>query len=164
MPKTLWYKITKNQVVRFLLSAGSGFLVDIGAYYLFYHNLFTQNNYQVFSYTVRNSTLSLFISFFLGVLVNFAMTRLLVFTKSKLPLHKQLFRFMSVAIIGFFANLGVLKILIQQFGVYPPMARICAALSLFIASYFIHKFFSFSLSLRNHHNHHEVKPAHQPGN
>jgi putative flippase GtrA len=83
-------------------------------------------------------------------MVNFIITRLLVFTKSKLPLHKQLFRFATVAIIGFFANLGVLKILIQHFGVYPPAARICAALSLFLASYFVHKVFSFSLSLRQH--------------
>jgi hypothetical protein len=32
---------------------------------------------------------------------------------------------------------------------YPPVARITAALSLFFASYFVHKFFSFSLSLRH---------------
>ncbi|TSD66845.1 GtrA family protein [Inquilinus sp. KBS0705] len=161
MPKTLWYKITKSQVIRFLLSAGSGFLVDIGAYYLFYRVVLTQITYVIFNYTVRNSTLSLFISFFLGVLVNFTMTRLLVFAESKLPLHKQFFRFISVAIVGFFANLGVLKLLIQSFNIYPPVARICAALSLFVASYFIHKFFSFSLSLRTHH---AAKPDHQPGN
>jgi hypothetical protein len=33
---------------------------------------------------------------------------------------------------------------------YPPLARATAALSLFFVSYFVHKLFSFSLSLRHH--------------
>lgn len=158
MPKTLWYKITKSQVTRFLISAGAGFAVDISAFYLLYHNLFSQKTYNILSYTVRNSTLSLAISFFIGVIVNFIITRLIVFNASKLPAYQQFIRFMSVAIIGFFANLAVLKFMIQQLGVYPPLARILTALSLFVASYFIHKVFSFSLSLRQHQ--HEVKPGH----
>ena len=59
-------KLLKNQVVRFIFSAGAGFLVDVLAYYLFYHNLLTQKTYHIFNVTVRNSTLSLALSFFLG--------------------------------------------------------------------------------------------------
>src|ERR1700744_6007470 len=143
-------KLIKNQVVRFVLSAGAGFLVDISAFYLFYHNLLVQPTYKIFAATVRNSTISLAISFFLGVVVNFLITRYLVFSESTLAPYKQFIRFVSVAFIGFFANLGVIKILIQEFGMYPPLARIVAALSLFFASFFVHKLFSFSLSLRHH--------------
>jgi hypothetical protein len=78
------------------------------------------------------------------------MTRYLVFNESKLSPTKQFIRFATVAFIGFFANLGVLKVLIQSLDIYPPYARIGAALSLFVASYFVHKVFSFSLSLRQH--------------
>jgi putative flippase GtrA len=162
MAKKLWYKITKSHVVRFLLSAGAGFAVDIAAFYLLYHNLFEQKTYGLLSYTIRNSTLSLSISFFLGVMVNFIMTRYLVFNQSKLPAYKQFIRFISVAVIGFFANLIVLKFMIQQLNVYPPLARIFTALSLFSASYFIHKLFSFNLSLRQ--QQHEIKPDHKSGN
>lgn len=143
-------KLLKNQVVRFIFSAGAGFLVDVIAYYLFYHNLLTQKTYQIFNATMRNSTLSLALSFFLGVMVNFLITRYFVFSESKLPPYKQFLRFLTVAIVGFFANLAVLKIFIQDFHMYPPVARPLAALSLFFASYFVHKFFSFSLSLRHH--------------
>jgi len=148
--KAIPRKIMENQVVRFVFSAGAGFLVDISAFYLFYHNWLSQKTYQVFNATVRNSTLSLAISFFLGVVVNFLITRYLVFSESTLAPHKQFVRFVSVAFIGFFANLGVIKIFIQEFGMYPPLARIVAALSLFFASFFVHKLFSFSLSLRHH--------------
>ena len=162
MPKTLWYKITKSQVVRFLLSASAGFAVDITVFYLLYHNLFSEKTYNVLNYTVRNSTLSLTISYTLGVIVNFLMTKYFVFNESNTSASKQFIRFASVAVLGYFANLGVLKILIQWLNIYPPLARILAALSLFVASYFVHKFFSFSLSLRKHHNH-ETKPDHKPG-
>ena len=126
-----------------------GFLVDISVFYLFYHNLLVQKTYHIVFFTVRNSTLSLAISFFLGVVVNFLIARYFVFAESQSSPSKQFFRFVSVAIIGFFANLAVLKLFIQALHMYPPVARIVAALSLFFASYFVHKFFSFSLSLRH---------------
>lgn len=147
--KVLEHKLVKNQAFRFVLSAGMGFLVDVSVFYLFYHNLLIQRTYQVFSYTVRNSTISLAISFFMGVVVNFLITKYLVFHESRSKSSKQFIRFVLVAFIGFFANLAVVKFLIQSFDVYPPMARVMAALSLFFASYFIHKVFSFSLSLRH---------------
>lgn len=147
---TLGKELLKNQVIRFVLSAGAGFLVDISVFYLFYHNLLSQKTYNILSLVVRNSTLSLSISFFLGVLVNFSITRYFVFSESKSSSSKQFFRFISVALIGYFANLGVLQLFIKYFHMYPPVARIITALSLFFASYFVHKAFSFSLSLRHH--------------
>jgi hypothetical protein len=44
----------------------------------------------------------------------------------------------------------VLKLFIQNFQMNPIVARPSAALSLFFLSFFVHKFFSFSLSLRHH--------------
>ena|ERR1700761_250724 len=143
-------KLFKNQVIRFIFSAGIGFLVDIFAFYLFYHNFLEQPTYKVLSYTYDNYTISLAISFFLGVVVNFLITRYAVFTESVSSPLKQFVRFVSVAIIGFFANLGLLDFFIRSLHMYPPVARIAAALSLFFASFFVHKFFSFSLSLRHH--------------
>jgi putative flippase GtrA len=147
--EVLQHRLVKNQVFRFVFSAGVGFLVDISVFYLFYHNLLNQQTYQVLSFAVRNSSLSLAISFFSGVVVNFLITKFLVFHESQSKSSKQFIRFILVAIIGFFANLAVVKFLIQDMGVYPPYARVMAALSLFFASYFIHKVFSFSLSLRH---------------
>jgi len=143
-------KLFKNQVIRFVFSAGVGFLVDIAAFYFLYHNFLEQPNYNVLNYRFDNYTLSLAISFFLGVVVNFLITKYMVFNESESSPAKQFFRFISVAIIGFFANLTLLDIFIRSFQIYPPVARVAAALSLFFASFFIHKFFSFSLSLRHH--------------
>ena len=151
MAKKFWQNIAKNQIARFIMSAGMGFLVDISSFYLFYHNLFTQKYYNFPFIKVSNSTLSLAVSFSLGVVVNFLITKFLVFTESQTSAAKQFLRFASVATIGFFANFGMIELFIHQFNMYPPIARPLAALSLFFASYFVHKFFSFSLSLRHHH-------------
>ncbi|HEY9535382.1 MAG TPA: GtrA family protein [Mucilaginibacter sp.] len=143
-------KILKNQIVRFIFSAGAGFLVDISAFYVLYHKILIQPKYGVINVSLDNYKLSLAISFFLGVVVNFLMTKYVVFTESVTSPAKQFIRFASVAFIGFFANLLVLDFFVQQVHLYAPVARITAALSLFFASFFIHKFFSFSLSLRHH--------------
>ncbi len=150
-------KVAKNQIARFVLSAGMGFLVDVTVFYLLYHNLLTQKRYHFLNSDFRNSTVSLTISYALGVLVNFLITKYLVFNQSKTSAYKQFFRFATVAVIGYFANLGIISIFIHQFNMYPPVARPLAALSLFFASYFVHKFFSFSLSLRHHHGSEAVK-------
>lgn len=144
-------RISRNQIVRFVLSAGMGFLVDIVFFYLFYHNIFEQKHYNVLGWSLRNYTVSLVVSFFIGVMVNFLMTRYIVFTESKSSFSKQILRFTGVAFVGFFANQLILQFMVKQLNLYPPVARILAALSLFFASFFIHKAFSFSLSLKKQH-------------
>ncbi|MEO6523443.1 MAG: GtrA family protein [Mucilaginibacter sp.] len=147
---SFWKALIKNQVIRFVLSAGVGFAVDVAAYYILYDHLFDGKGYTVLGLYMSRYVLSLAISFFLGVLVNFLITRFLVFSESTLSPKKQFFRFISVAILGFFANLGILAVLVKHFNMDPPIARPTAALSLFFASFFVHKLFSFNLSLRNH--------------
>lgn len=147
---TLWRRLLKNQVIRFILSAGVGFIADITAYYILYHNVFTNKTYTVFGMRSPNDIVSLAVSFFIGVVINFLITKYLVFSASTLSPSKQFIRFVSVAILGFFANLAMLKLFIHYLQMYPPVARPAAALSLFFASFFVHKFFSFNISLRHH--------------
>ena len=150
MVNTVWKKILKNEVARFILSAGAGFLVDVSSFSLIYHVLLMQKSYKVFNAQVTNYQVAFTVSFFLGVIVNFLMTKYVVFSASKLAPFKQFLRFFSVAIVGYFANLGVIEFLVKDLNMNPLIARPSAALSLFFASFFIHKVFSFSLSLRHH--------------
>ncbi|MBS7565226.1 GtrA family protein [Mucilaginibacter sp. Bleaf8] len=142
-------QLLQNKFVRFLFSAGSGFVVDISAFYILDRFMFTEQSYMILGHSTGNHALALSVSFFLGVLVNFLITRYLVFSESRLPFMQQFMRFGLVAFVGYFANLEVLKLFIKYVHLAPPVARITAALSLFFASFFIHKFFSFNLSLKN---------------
>jgi putative flippase GtrA len=148
--RSLTAKLAGNEVIRFVFSAGTAFLVDVAAFYILNHYLLDRKSYLFGSFSFSNYTLCLAISFFLGVVVNFFITRYLVFYQSQTHPSKQFIRFASVAVVGYFANLAVIRFLIEKLHLNPDISRITAALSLFFASFFIHKLFSFSLSLRNH--------------
>ncbi|MEO6151364.1 MAG: GtrA family protein [Mucilaginibacter sp.] len=141
-----WHTLMQSRIFRFLLSAGSGFLVDVSSFYLLFNYLFTSRKYSVLFFTMGNHTLSLMVSFSLGVIVNFLMTKYIVFTESKLSPQTQFFRFATIAIIGLFASMLIMDFFIKVLNIYAPLARVLTALSLFTASYFIHKFFTFDLS------------------
>src|ERR1700743_2423752 len=125
---TLGQKLLKNQVIRFIFSAGIGFLVDIVSFPLLYHNLFIEKKYRVLSYNIDHYALSFTISFSLGVIVNFLISRYFVFSESKSSPFKQFFRFIAVAFIGYFANLGILEVFINDVHMNPLFARPAAAL------------------------------------
>jgi putative flippase GtrA len=142
--------LLQNKFARFIFSAGSGFAVDMVAFYILDEFVFVKPAYLILGHSTGNHALSLSVSFSLGVLVNFLITRYLVFAESRLPFAQQFLRFVLVAFVGYFANLELLKLFIKYLHFAPALARVTAALSLFLASYFIHKIFSFNLSLRNH--------------
>jgi putative flippase GtrA len=138
-------KLLKNEVVKFFLSAGVGFVVDAIVYYLVYHDIFYHHKYQFFTAHISGDVVSLIISYTCNIVCNFLLTRYFVFSHSILSPQKQFIRFALVAFVGFFANLLLLRLFVHFFKIYPPVARIVAALSLGIASYFVHKFFSFNI-------------------
>jgi putative flippase GtrA len=135
-------------------------LVDIGSFPLLYHNIYPEKTYHILFINLDHYALSFTISFTMGVIVNFFVTRYFVFSESKSSPSKQFLRFASVAVLGYFANLGILEVFINDVHIKPFFARPAAALSLFFASYFVHKFFSFSLALR----HHAPRPRSQSSN
>ncbi len=143
------HKLLDNQVFRFVLSAGVGFAVDMAAFDVLFYRVLSGDSYAIFGQDVSKYVLAFTIAFSLGVLTNFLITRFLVFSESTLSPSSQFFRFAGVATLGYFANLGILALLIKHFNMYPAVARPTAALSLFFASFFVHKLFSFNLSLRH---------------
>jgi putative flippase GtrA len=133
-----------------------GEVSDVVLFYILNNFAFKNQRYKVINYELNNYYLSFSISFFSGVMVNFLVNRYVVFSESTLSPGKQFVRFVSVAIIGYFANLWVLKMMVQYIHLQPTVARIAAALSLFGASFFIHKLFSFNLSLRHARTNHQT--------
>jgi putative flippase GtrA len=144
------HKLLDNQVFRFVLSAGMGFTVDMLAFDILFYWILKSDSFNILGMDVSKYVLAFTVAFSMGVLVNFLITRFLVFSESTLSPGSQFLRFAGVATLGYFANLGILALLIKHFNVYPAIARPAAALSLFFASFFVHKLFSFNLALRHH--------------
>jgi len=138
-------KLLKNEIVRFFLSTGVGFIVDAVVYYLAYHFWIAKNSIPLLGLHISKDVICLIISYTCCIICNFLLTKYFVFAHSRLSSQNQFLRFFTVAFLGFFANLMLLRIFVYIFKFYPPLARIIAALSLGIASYFVHKFFSFNI-------------------
>lgn len=138
-------KLLKNEVVRFFLSTGVGFLVDAAVYYLVFYYGFKKQEARIFDFTISKVVIALVISYSCCIVCNFLLTKYFVFAHSSLSSQSQFLRFFAVAFVGFFANLLMLRLFVYVFKIYPPLARIIAALSLGISSYFVHKFFSFNI-------------------
>ncbi len=140
------HKITSNNVVRFFLSAGVATLVDVIVYFITINYFIKESRVQIGNYSASDHNFALCISYSFGVVVNFLLTKYAVFNESELGGVKQFRRFALIAFLGFFANYGLLRLFVEVFGFYPTPSRIIAALSLGVASYYVHKLFTFKIS------------------
>ncbi|HEX7366017.1 MAG TPA: GtrA family protein [Pelobium sp.] len=138
--------ITGNKVVRFFLSAGIATLFDVLIYYSAINYLFNYQRVRVLSFSASAHNISLCISYSCGVVVNFLLTKYAVFTESNLKGRKQFRRFAMIAFLGFFANYSLLRLFVEFFDFYPTPSRIASALSLGVASYYVHKLFTFKIT------------------
>ena len=138
-------KFFNSTIVRFFLSAGVAFLVDVIVYFICITFIYKNQPVKVFNIQFSASSFCLFISYTCGVITNFLLTKYAVFSESTVAGRKQFFRFSLIAGIGFFANYVLLKFFVEYWNIWPTLARIISALSLGVASYFIHKLFTFRI-------------------
>ncbi len=138
-------RFVNHTVVKFFLSAGVAFLVDVLVYYILVNFVFENEKVYYFGKYHSPNNISLAISYSLGVIVNFFISKYAVFSESKLKGRKQFLRFIGVAALGFLANYALLRFFIEYLDFYPTLSRIASALSLGVASFFVHKFFTFKV-------------------
>jgi putative flippase GtrA len=137
-------RLAQNKLFRYFISAGLATWVDITVYFLSFNYLYQKSDISLFNlYTVSAATASLFLSYTMGLLTNFAITRYLVFNDSELEFHKQLFRYVLVALLVLAMNWLLMRLLIRGFDWWPTLARATSALTVGMMSFVIHKTFSF---------------------
>lgn len=145
-PESLLLRFFQKKIVRFFLSAGIAAVIDVLTYYTVINFIINHSAVTINKETISAHEFSLFISYTVGVVSNFLITKYAVFNDSTLKSRQQFTRFAIVAIIGFFANYGLLRFFVEYCGLWPTLSRITSALSLGFASYFIHKGFTFKKS------------------
>jgi putative flippase GtrA len=119
--------------------------------YLFTGGLATVIDVFVFSLLVKSGMwyfLALCISSFFGLTTNFLLSRRFVFGVYWKNALAQFGVFAVVAINGFFANLGILQLL-MELGWDATLARLVSAASVALINFAGHKLYSFSSNLQN---------------
>lgn len=141
-------KFQQLQFFRYLVAAGTATLVDVLAYQLLYWQFS-----QVFSDPNTRHLFSLILSYSLGLITNFLITKYYVFQNSTLRFQTQFVRFTLVALLVFAANYGLMEAFytlfpwvfpgIQTISLYPLVVRLVAAGLIAVLSFVSHKLFSF---------------------
>jgi len=138
-------KFLQNKVLRFFLSAGIATLVDVIIYFITFSYLLDREGVKLFNTRITAHEFSLLISYTCGVTVNFLINKYAVFTESNLKGRKQFFRFALIAGIGFFANYALLRFFVEICSFWPTLSRVFSALSLGVASFYVHRLFTFKI-------------------
>ncbi len=139
------YRVFSSKVIRFFLSAGIATLVDVLIYFAVINYIFHYQRVKINGYSASAHNFSLCISYSCGVVINFLLNKYAVFSESNIAGRKQFRRFALIAFLGFFANYSLLRLFVEVFGFYPTPSRIASALSLGVASYYVHKLFTFKI-------------------
>lgn len=142
-------KLFENKVVRFFLSAGVATLADVIIYFITFTYVLDKNGVYILNVRITAHEFSFVISYSMGVVINFLLTKYAVFSESNLAGRKQFFRFALIAGIGFFANYGLLRFFVEICDFVPTLSRILSALSLGVASFYVHRFYTFKIKVQN---------------
>lgn len=138
-------KFLQNKVFRFFFSAGIATLADVIIYFVTFSYILERQAVHLLKTRITAHEFSLMISYSCGVIINFFLTKYAVFTESNLAGRKQFFRFALIAGIGFFANYSLLRLFVEVFDFVPTVSRVFSALSLGVASFYIHRLFTFKI-------------------
>lgn len=90
---------------------------------------------------------ALCISFSLGLITNFLITKYFVFSESTIRGREQFLRYVMVAAITFVGNYFMMKLLVDVFQLWPTLARLIAVGTIAVLSYRLHKVFTFKVKL-----------------
>lgn len=140
----LLQKLLSTRIFRYFISAGLATWVDVVVYFLAFNYLYEKTDI-VFAkgVVVASTTASLIMSYTAGLITNFTLTKMLVFKESDLQTHKQLFRYVLVALLVLALNWVLMRFLIRSLDWYPTLARGASAVLVGVLSFSIHKVFSF---------------------
>jgi putative flippase GtrA len=149
--KNKLYDLEKLKIFRFVVSGGTATIVDALAYSMFINWLGSPHT--KVSHLEPKHLLCYSISYIIGLLTNFLISKYYVFYESTLKFHIQFLRFCIVALVGYIANYYVLLLLtwviplVVQLpkAIFPTFVRIMAAGSVAVGSFLMHKFFSFNI-------------------
>jgi putative flippase GtrA len=94
---------------------------------------------------LKAPTFALICSYSSGLVTNFGISRLWVFTESELSGHHQFIRFILVALVVLIANYFFMYFLIRVLEWYPTIARGVSAITIGLFSFLAHKTFSFKI-------------------
>ncbi len=135
--------IISEQLFRYAFSGGLATSVDIAVYFVSYHFLLKEANLHLSLFTLSPHVAAVLVAFVISFPIGFLLQKYITFTNSTLRGRVQLLRYLLIVVICIFLNIFFIKLFVEQFHVYPTVAKIITTFIVVTFSYFTQRNFSF---------------------
>ena len=138
-------KVMPLQTFRYAACGGTSTLLDIAMYWLSWNYILHKSDVHLGFTTVSAYVASVFIAFCVSFPTGFFLNRHIAFPGSTLHGRVQLFRYFMLVIICIGLNIVFIKLFVEQFHIYPTIAKVLTTVIVVCFSYMTQKNFTFKV-------------------
>ncbi|MBL7726104.1 MAG: GtrA family protein [Dinghuibacter sp.] len=132
-----------EQLFRYAFCGAAANALDILVYFLSYNFILQKQNLDLGFMTLSPHVAAIAIAFCASFPVGFLLQKFITFTNSSLRGRVQLFRYFTIVAVCIGLNVFFIKLLVEQLGFYPTVAKIITTVIVVAFSYFTQRHYSF---------------------
>ncbi len=138
-------KIMSVQTFRYAASGGINTLLGLTLYFVSYKFILKEQDLHFGFYAFKSHIAALFISFCFSFPFGFFLMKYVVFSDSKMKGRIQLFRYLMVYFFNLALNYLLLKVFVELFHLYAPLAQVITIAIIISFSYLAQRHFTFKI-------------------
>jgi putative flippase GtrA len=133
------------QTFRYAASGATNTFLGLTVYYLVFKFILKEQNLDLGFYVFKSHVAALFIAFCFSFPFGFFLLKYVVFSDSKTKGRIQLVRYFMVYLFNLVLNYLLLKVLVENFRLYAPIAQIITTLIIIVFSYLAQRHYTFRI-------------------
>ena len=133
------------QTFRYAACGSANTLLDIFIFFISYNYILQKQNLDLGFFVFKPYIAAFIMAFCVSFPVGFILMRHVVFSESTLHRRVQLFRYFVLVIICIALNYFFIKLFVEQFHIYPTIAKILTTLIVVTFSYLTQKKYTFKV-------------------
>ena len=138
-------RVMPLQTFRYAACGSANTLLDIFIFFISYNYILRKQNLDLGFFVFKPYIAAFIMSFCISFPVGFVLMRNVVFSESTLHRRVQLFRYFILVIICIALNYFFIKLFVEQFHIYPTIAKILTTLIVVTFSYLTQKKYTFKV-------------------
>jgi putative flippase GtrA len=138
-------RIVTLQTFRYAACGGANTLLDIFVFFVSYNYILHKQNLVVSAFVFKPHIAAFLMAFCVSFPVGFILMRNVVFSESTLHSRVQLFRYFILVVVCVALNYFFIKLFVEQFHIYPTVAKILTTIIVVAFSYLTQKKYTFKV-------------------
>ena len=133
------------QTFRYAASGGINTVLGLAVYFITFKFILKEQDLHFGFYAFKSHVAALFIAFCFSFPFGFFLMKYVVFNDSKMKGRIQLFRYFMVYLFNLALNYLLLKIFVENFHFYAPLAQVLTTAIIIVFSYLAQRHFTFKI-------------------